>query len=60
MPVSRAQVRYAHAVLAGAAEGDRKFTAEVVSAMHGRKMGSLPERAGKRVPLSRMLRKKRK
>ena len=47
MPDSKAQVRWAHAVLEGDAKGDKKFAAEVVGQMHGRKMNSLPERAGK-------------
>jgi len=49
MPESRAQVRWAHAVLGGGASGDRGFAQEVVSKMHGKKMSSLPERAGRKV-----------
>ncbi len=47
MPDSQAQVRWAHAVLEGEASGDKKFAAEVVDKMHGRKMSSLPERKKK-------------
>lgn len=60
MPSSRAQVRWAHAVLAGKVKGDRNFAAEVVSAMHGRSMSSLPARGGKKVPLKRLARRKTK
>ena len=42
MPVSRAQVRWAHAVLEGDAKGDKGFASEVVDQMHGEKMKSLP------------------
>ena len=44
MPESKAQVRWAHAVLGGNASGDKKFAKEVVSGMHDKKMSSLPER----------------
>ena len=44
MPDSRAQVRWAHAVLEGNAPGDKKFAQEVVSKMHGKSMKSLPEK----------------
>jgi hypothetical protein len=46
MPDSQQQVRWAHSVLEGGAKGDKKFAQEVVSKMHGRKMSSLPVRAG--------------
>lgn len=47
MPDSKAQVRWAHAVVEGTIQGDKDFAKEVVGGMHGRKMSSLPERAGK-------------
>ena len=50
MPDSQAQVRWAHAVLEGKAEGDRKFATEVVEGMHGRSMESLPEHEHKPGP----------
>lgn len=53
MPESKAQVRWAHAVLGGDASGDKKFAAEVVDKMHGRKMSSLPERKGPKLPSSK-------
>lgn len=45
MPRSQAEVRLAHAVLEGKAKGSgmsRAYAQEVVSKMHGRKLGSLP------------------
>lgn len=49
MPDSQAQVRWAHAALEGAIKGaDKGFAQEVVSGIHGRKMSSLPERAGEK------------
>jgi len=50
MPDSRAQVRYAHVVLAGKAKKggmDKKTAAEIVSKTHGHKLSELPERKGK-------------
>lgn len=48
MPDSKAQVRAAHAAIAGNSMigMDPDFAREVVSQMHGRKMSSLPERKG--------------
>ena len=46
LPVSRAQVRWSHAVLEGDVKGDKGFAAEVVDKMHGRRLSSLPERSG--------------
>lgn len=48
MPVSRAEVRAAHATIEGAKTGmSRKYAREVIKKMHGRKMSSLPERQAK-------------
>lgn len=49
MPRSKAEVRLAHARLAGKAKSSGMSTAharEVVQKMHGRKMSELPEHAG--------------
>ncbi len=48
MPDSQAQVRWAHAVAEGKASGDQAFAREVIEQMHGRRMSSLPEHAGKK------------
>jgi len=51
MPHSQKQVRYAHAVASG--KGKKKdgmppaVAKEILGAMHGRKMSSLPERSHK-------------
>ncbi|HZT29710.1 MAG TPA: hypothetical protein VFA33_07505 [Bryobacteraceae bacterium] len=63
MPRSQAEVRLAHAVLEGHATDSGmspKYAAEVVGAMHGREMSSLPQHAGRHMPLSAMLRKKKR
>jgi hypothetical protein len=47
MPRSQAEVRLAHSVLQGDAKDsgmDPAYAKEVVGAMHGRKMASLPDR----------------
>jgi hypothetical protein len=48
MPDSRAQVRYAHAVLAGKGRKkngmDKATAAEIVRKVHGHKLSELPER----------------
>lgn len=46
MPASKAQVRFAHAVLEGDSKGSKSFAQEVVDKMHGRSMGDLPEYTG--------------
>ncbi len=44
MPRSQAEVRAAHATLEGADTGmSRAYAAEVVEAMHGKSMASLPQ-----------------
>ena len=57
MPKSRAQVRLAHAVLAGdSSKLPMSLAREMVSKTRGRKMSSLPERKrkkGKRLPAFR-------
>lgn len=47
MPRSKAEVRWAHAVLEGDVQGDKKYAQEVVSKMHGHHMSELPEHTGK-------------
>ena len=51
MPVSKAQVRAAHAAVEGKSTigMDKDFAAEVVQGMHGKKMSSLPERKAKKM-----------
>jgi hypothetical protein len=50
MPESQAQVRLAHAVAEGGARSAMppKVAREIIEKMHGRKMGSLPEKAATR------------
>ena len=48
MPRSQAEVRAAHATIEGADTGmSQAYAKEVVTAMHGKKMASLPEHTKK-------------